>query len=522
VAPLRVALCILTFLSTVAAPGFGESPTSSVQPVQSASLRAVLGHLCATEAKAEQMLWDPASGGASAFGLTVAMYRQAATVVFSPLQNLAGALYGLSAGPDEATVRVLGEDVGQELMSRSSLTTVLDSAAANSVLDLNAQPVAVVSAYRAVTAAYLKTSTDAIAAGVPECAIPLRTVSAGPGSDEASGATVVERIASPCPELKIAYTYSGVGGPAEPSTLSVSPGKGATGFDGTPYAGGSGPLSFAPGAFDVVIVHNDKYAITSLTCEVPASTPVPSQPTAQPPQPAPCVPVTGGPAASAVEGLSDASAWIGQGPTGTTVVDTRLDTVAHAAGFFNALTGPQVNILATWMLRFDVDRQPLYPVVWSAFRRALEACMLTEAFVYSLVTTPDDSTVLDQLYSHLVMDLAASEGLMRPMTPDEILSGTDGDQGTRRTDANGLPILDNYYCVLGGVALADDVAALLGRGQAFTQPQALVLNYLSALGFDDCVSSSDLAPAVVVNLGPAGCARLLVESSLRGPSFGDD
>lgn len=216
-------------------------------------------------------------------------------------------------------------------------------------------------------------------------------------------------------------------------------------------------------------------------------TPASPAPVALPPQPQGCTPVTGGPDDGLAARLGDSPDWLGSAAPGATVLDGVLHDARDAAGFFNALDPTQIDSLVSSVLRFDSQNQPLYPAVWALVKADLESCWLSEAFVRTLVTTPDDNVLLNDLYRNLLADPAAAVGLLQPMTADEIALGLDGDHGVQEPDPDGgpLPVVDNEYGKLAGVALADDIAALLGEGKHFTLPAALWLNYLSALGYFD-------------------------------------
>ncbi len=233
-------------------------------------LATTVSALCATAAKAQL--------GPLALDITVAGYRGASTRSALALRALSTQLRQLAAtAADAFTVGALAHDAGNEVAARNVVMTALGRQAAVAPLDLNSRPPAVASAYLGVISAYLATGRDAITAGVPACAIPLRTESPGPGVNEASGADAVARISSPCPAVSVGYTYYGVGGPPQTGqTLVVSPGEGAVRTDGKAYDNSSGPLSFHPGRTDVALVHNFKEVITGLTCLTTA-----------PPRPAP-------------------------------------------------------------------------------------------------------------------------------------------------------------------------------------------------------------------------------------------
>jgi hypothetical protein len=212
-----------------------------------------------------------------------------------------------------------------------------------------------------------------------------------------------------------------------------------------------------------------------------ATSPSPSLP-AQPPS---CQAAPSSRADTALaEGLGDRPDWQGQLPTGQTVIDPELTSPRSSAALLNALDPAQVGNLVANLLVFD-SGQPRFPTIWTALTGALSQCLLSEAFVHALITTPDSEHLLNDLYEHLADQPSAAIGLFRPMTADEIFEGRSFDPGVQAPAPCGpqLPVTDDGFGKLADVALRADLAALLGEGNDFGAPVALMLDHLSAEAF---------------------------------------
>lgn len=298
---------------------------------------------------------------------------------------------------------------------------------------------------------------------------------------QAWNATTAAHLAMPSPDSPIGWSTAGVGD--------------AAGYDGVAPEDGSAVLSVLDQQYAFTIsvqatsavfdetpapwITLAKAVVADLTPTTPAPMPLPL-----PPQPQDCVPVTGGPDAPIASRLGDSPDWTADAAPAATVLDGVLHNPRDAAGFFNALDSAQVHSLVTVVLRVDSQNQPIDPAVWALFKADLESCWLSEAFVRTLATTPNDKYLLNGLYSNLVDDSAAAVGLFQPMTADEIDLGQDF-AGVSVPDPKLFPLVDNEFCKLAGVALGTDIAALLGAGQHFTLPVALELDGLSARAYFD-------------------------------------
>ncbi len=204
------------------------------------------------------------------------------------------------------------------------------------------------------------------------------------------------------------------------------------------------------------------------------------------PVPAACSPVTGGPGASVAQGLGASPDWLAIDPSADLVLDAVPTTTSDGAGFFNALNRTAVQSLVREVLVFDSRGQPDYPAVWKVLKAALESCLLSEDFVSSLVTTPDDPAGLNTIYTNLAGDTAASAGLMRPMNAQEVAAGLSADPGvTAIQPGSQMQTVDQEYGHVAASALAGDIVSLLGAGKEFPLPTAVALNGLSAEWYFD-------------------------------------
>jgi hypothetical protein len=166
---------------------------------------------------------------------------------------------------DRPALGALLADQDGVLKARDQLFAVLERQPAGARLALLTGPQPVVDAYLAVVRAYLDAGRHFLAAGLPDCATPLITVLLGPGTDEASAATVEFRIAAACPT--VSYTTEGTPGTATaPLGSVVQPG---THKPGDRYDGSAGPVVPPVRDTETVVLTSIHYPVQAASC-VPA------------------------------------------------------------------------------------------------------------------------------------------------------------------------------------------------------------------------------------------------------------
>jgi hypothetical protein len=163
---------------------------------------------------------------------------------------------------DRAVLSGLLADQDAMLAAREKLYGVLGHQPQDKKLALLTGPHDVVDAYRGVVDAYLTAGRHSLAAGLPSCATPLITVLYGPGTDEASAATVEFRIAAACPTVR--YTTDGTSGVNTAALGSVvQPG---TRRSADRYDGSAGPVTPSVRRDEVVVLTSDHFPVSSATC----------------------------------------------------------------------------------------------------------------------------------------------------------------------------------------------------------------------------------------------------------------
>jgi hypothetical protein len=95
--------------------------------------------------------------------------------------------------------------------------------------------------------------------------ITVRTVN-GPGENEATGESWADRIAAPCPEVFLSYTFGKQGQFSHLPPLRAVPNSIMT-VDGEPWDGSSIELRFYPQRNEIVVLHNSSYFLDDATCE---------------------------------------------------------------------------------------------------------------------------------------------------------------------------------------------------------------------------------------------------------------
>jgi hypothetical protein len=224
--------------------------------------------LCATE-NAQEM---GTSRLGKLYGARISGYLTVQRLESQARRELRTALAALPVTTvDQPVVARLLADQDGVLRVREVLYDVLGRQPQQSKLAPMTGPHEVVGAYRDLIDAYLAAGRDSLAAGLPSCATPLITVLYGPGSDEASGATVEFRIAAAC--RTVSYATEGTTG-ANTATLGsvMQPGNHKP---GDRYDGASGPVQPPVRDDEVVVLTSIHYPVMSATCTAPAS-PAPS------------------------------------------------------------------------------------------------------------------------------------------------------------------------------------------------------------------------------------------------------
>lgn len=88
----------------------------------------------------------------------------------------------------------------------------------------------------------------------------------GPGTYEATDATHVDRIATACAKVELAYTYQNMGADEHQAPFTVSTGEIVT-VAGTPWVRDSpAPLPFYPQRGEMDVVRNGKYRLDGALC----------------------------------------------------------------------------------------------------------------------------------------------------------------------------------------------------------------------------------------------------------------
>jgi hypothetical protein len=171
------------------------------------------------------------------------------------------------ADEDRAAVAQLLADQDAVLHAREALLGVLGRQPQQTRLALLTGPHEVVTAYQDVVRAYLTAGRDFLAAGLPSCATPLITVLYGPGSEEASGATVEFRIAAAC--RTVSYETEGTTGVNSAAMGAVmQPG---THKPGDRYDGSSGPVVPAVRDDEAIVLTSNHFPVKSAACTSAAS-----------------------------------------------------------------------------------------------------------------------------------------------------------------------------------------------------------------------------------------------------------
>lgn len=88
------------------------------------------------------------------------------------------------------------------------------------------------------------------------------TSTQGPGTFEATGTNIADRITAPCPTLTVGYVFGSQGAYSTVPPITIHAREVVT-IDGKPYAG---PLPFAPSQQERVILHNGKYGLDVAIC----------------------------------------------------------------------------------------------------------------------------------------------------------------------------------------------------------------------------------------------------------------
>jgi hypothetical protein len=163
---------------------------------------------------------------------------------------------------DQVVLTGLLADQDAMLSAREKLYGVLGHQPQDKKLALLTGPPAVVDAYRGVVDAYLTAGRHFLAAGLASCATPLITVLYGPGTDEASAATVEFRIAAACPTVR--YTTDGAPGVNTGGLGTVvQPG---TRRSADRYDGSAGPVTPPVRHDEIVVLTSDHFPVSSATC----------------------------------------------------------------------------------------------------------------------------------------------------------------------------------------------------------------------------------------------------------------
>ena len=178
------------------------------------------------------------------------------------------------ARADRASLDRLLADQDAVLSAREALLTVVAKQPQQARLAPLTGPHDLVDAYRGMADAYLAAGRDFIAAGLPSCATPLITVLYGPGSAEASGATVEFRISAACPT--VSYVTEGTDATLNAALGSVmQPG---THKPGDRYDNGSGPVNPPVRRDEVVVLTSNHFPVKGATCAGPSPGSGPASP----------------------------------------------------------------------------------------------------------------------------------------------------------------------------------------------------------------------------------------------------
>lgn len=168
---------------------------------------------------------------------------------------------------DRASFGRLLADQDAVLRARESVLTVVAKQPQQARLAPLTGPRELVDSYRGMTDAYLAAGRDFLAAGLPSCATPLITVLYGPGSAEASGATVEFRISAACPTVD--YVAEGTDATLTATLGSVmQPG---THKPGDRYDNASGPVSPPVRHDEVVVLTSNHFPVREATCAASGS-----------------------------------------------------------------------------------------------------------------------------------------------------------------------------------------------------------------------------------------------------------
>ncbi len=165
-------------------------------------------------------------------------------------------------GADSASLGRLLADQDGVLAARDSLLAVVAKQPQQARLAPLTGPHDLVAAYRGMVDAYLAAGRDFLSAGLPSCATPLITVLYGPGSAEASGATVEFRISAACPT--VSYVTEGTD-----ATLTATLGavmQPGTHKPGDRYDNSSGPVDPPVRPDEVVVLTSNHFPVRSATC----------------------------------------------------------------------------------------------------------------------------------------------------------------------------------------------------------------------------------------------------------------
>lgn len=255
-------------------PALPSAPPSAPAPLRDSATIKAAGALCEAE-NAQEM-------GTSRLGRLYGA-RTAGYVTVQRLESQARAQLraALAALPvpdaDRASLGRLLADQDGVVSARAKLLDVLAHQPQATRLALLTGPNEVVGAYREVADAYLSAGRDFLAAGLPACATPLITVLYGPGTDEASAATVEFRIAAAC--RTVSYTTEGVSGVNTADLGGVmQPGTHKT---GDRYDGASGPVQPPVRHDEAIVLTSIHYPVSSAACAgtAPASPAASASPT---------------------------------------------------------------------------------------------------------------------------------------------------------------------------------------------------------------------------------------------------
>jgi hypothetical protein len=89
---------------------------------------------------------------------------------------------------------------------------------------------------------------------------------AGPGTSEASGIDLADRIGAPCSELEVAYSFGKQGAFQRLPPFSLLRGQIATAVDGQQWRGEQRALPFYPDRNEAVVLRSSSYRLDFVRC----------------------------------------------------------------------------------------------------------------------------------------------------------------------------------------------------------------------------------------------------------------